>query len=175
MLYMFRTILVHHQEQLYKLYIAFGICRYMPIRLAAHTTTRPMILPLFWNVTQRLEERTALLRGYFSDHESAERRRWPRPSFSGPEHQRSLSIPLQDVRYSSKSVLTTIKLWEHIAENTETLLSAFTCCSAFIRLWGLMWNFRRDLLLTRLAMRFTELTGSGHWRYRAYTVLKDSL
>ena len=24
MLYMFRTILVHHQEQLYKLYIAFG-------------------------------------------------------------------------------------------------------------------------------------------------------
>ena len=29
MLYMFRTILVHHQEQLYKLYIAFGICRYV--------------------------------------------------------------------------------------------------------------------------------------------------
>ena len=28
MLYMFRTILVHHQEQLYKLYVAFGICRY---------------------------------------------------------------------------------------------------------------------------------------------------
>ena len=28
MLYMFRTILVHHQEQLYKLYIGFGICRY---------------------------------------------------------------------------------------------------------------------------------------------------
>ena len=28
MLYMFRTALVHHQEQLYKLYIAFGICRY---------------------------------------------------------------------------------------------------------------------------------------------------
>ena len=27
MLYMFRTVLVHHQEQLYKLYIAFGICR----------------------------------------------------------------------------------------------------------------------------------------------------
>ena len=25
---MFRTILVHHQEQIYKLYIAFGICRY---------------------------------------------------------------------------------------------------------------------------------------------------
>ena len=30
MLYMFRTILVHLQEQLYKLYITFGICRYMP-------------------------------------------------------------------------------------------------------------------------------------------------
>ena len=28
MLYMFRIVLVHHQEQLYKLYIAFGICRY---------------------------------------------------------------------------------------------------------------------------------------------------
>ena len=28
---MFRTVLVHHQEQLYKLYIAFGICRYMPV------------------------------------------------------------------------------------------------------------------------------------------------
>ena len=28
MLYMFRTMLVHHQEQLYKLYISFGICRY---------------------------------------------------------------------------------------------------------------------------------------------------
>ena len=33
-LYMFRTVLVHHQEQLYKLYIAFGICRFMTIRLA---------------------------------------------------------------------------------------------------------------------------------------------
>ena len=29
MLYLFRTLLVHHQEQLYKLYIAFGICRYV--------------------------------------------------------------------------------------------------------------------------------------------------
>ena len=28
MLYMFRTILVHHQEQLYRLYIVFGTCRY---------------------------------------------------------------------------------------------------------------------------------------------------
>ena len=31
MLYMFRTVLVHHQEQLLKLYMAFGICRYMPL------------------------------------------------------------------------------------------------------------------------------------------------
>ena len=28
MLYMFRTVLVHHQEQIHKLYIAFGIYRY---------------------------------------------------------------------------------------------------------------------------------------------------
>ena len=28
MLYMFRPILVHNQEQLYKLYVTFGICRY---------------------------------------------------------------------------------------------------------------------------------------------------
>ena len=28
---MFRTVLVHLQEQLYKLYIAFVICRYMPV------------------------------------------------------------------------------------------------------------------------------------------------
>ena len=44
MLYMFRTILVHLQEQLYKLFIAFGICRYMPVpyvwllRGYSHTT-----------------------------------------------------------------------------------------------------------------------------------------
>ena len=29
MLYVFRTVLVHHQEQLYKLYIAFVMCRYV--------------------------------------------------------------------------------------------------------------------------------------------------
>jgi hypothetical protein len=29
MLYMFWNILVHHQEQLYKLYIAFGTCRHI--------------------------------------------------------------------------------------------------------------------------------------------------
>ena len=34
---MFRTVLVHDQEQLYELYIAFGIRRYMPIRLAVVT------------------------------------------------------------------------------------------------------------------------------------------
>ena len=28
MLCMFRIVLVHHQEQRYKLYIVFGICRY---------------------------------------------------------------------------------------------------------------------------------------------------
>ena len=33
-LYMFRTVLVHHQEQLYKLCITFGVCRYMPVRLS---------------------------------------------------------------------------------------------------------------------------------------------
>ena len=32
MLYMFRTILVHHQEQLYKLYIAYtGISQYIAV------------------------------------------------------------------------------------------------------------------------------------------------
>ena len=41
MLYMFRTILVHHQEQLYKLYIAFGICRYVWLLFGySHTTAR---------------------------------------------------------------------------------------------------------------------------------------
>ena len=37
---MFRTILVHHQEQLYKLYMAFGICRYMQMCGYNHTTAR---------------------------------------------------------------------------------------------------------------------------------------
>ena len=42
MLYMFRTLLVHHQEQLCKLYIAFGICRYVwMLRGYSHTTARP--------------------------------------------------------------------------------------------------------------------------------------
>ena len=42
MLYMFRTILVRHQEQLYKLYIAFGIRRYMLCGYS-HTTARRMV------------------------------------------------------------------------------------------------------------------------------------
>ena len=32
MLYIFRTVLVHHQEHLYKMYIAFGICGYVATR-----------------------------------------------------------------------------------------------------------------------------------------------
>ena len=44
---MFRTILVHLQEQLYELYIAFGICRYMPYVWLlcdySHTTARLMV------------------------------------------------------------------------------------------------------------------------------------
>jgi len=66
------------------------------------------------------------------------------------ETLRSLSIPLREVWYRIKSVLTTMKWWKHSAEVTETQISAFTCCCALIRLWGLVWNFRRDLLLTRV-------------------------
>ena len=40
MFYMFRTILVHHQEQLYELYIAFGICRY---HTSGHATATRMV------------------------------------------------------------------------------------------------------------------------------------
>ena len=44
MLCMFRTILDHHQEQLYKLYIAFGICRYVWLLCGySHTTDRRMV------------------------------------------------------------------------------------------------------------------------------------
>ena len=41
MLYVFRTELVHHEEQLYKLYITFSICRYMPVRLATQQPDVP--------------------------------------------------------------------------------------------------------------------------------------
>ena len=41
---MFRTILVHHQEKLYKLHIAFGICRYVWLLCGySHTTARRMV------------------------------------------------------------------------------------------------------------------------------------
>ena len=44
MLYMFRTILVQHQEQLYKLYIAFGIRQYVwLLSVYSHTTARRMV------------------------------------------------------------------------------------------------------------------------------------
>ena len=44
MLYMFRTILVHHQEQLYKLYIVIGIWRYVWLLCDyIHTTARRMV------------------------------------------------------------------------------------------------------------------------------------
>ena len=46
MLYMFRTVLVHHQEQIYKLYIAFGICRYHTSGCCvAIATQQPDVLP----------------------------------------------------------------------------------------------------------------------------------
>ena len=36
-----RTILIHHQEQLYKLYIAFGICQYVWLLCGySHITAR---------------------------------------------------------------------------------------------------------------------------------------
>ena len=44
MLYMFRTVLVHHQEQLYKLYIAFGICRY--VWLSCRYTKKSFRVPI---------------------------------------------------------------------------------------------------------------------------------
>ena len=49
MLYVFRTVLVHLQEQLYELYIALGICRYMPVPYVwllcgySHTTARRVV------------------------------------------------------------------------------------------------------------------------------------
>ena len=44
MLYMFRTLLVHHQEQLYKLYITFGIFGYVCVLGGySHTTDRRMV------------------------------------------------------------------------------------------------------------------------------------
>ena len=52
MLYMFRTVLVHYQEQLYKLYIAFGICRYVCMLCGySHTTYRRMV-PAYTGIYQ---------------------------------------------------------------------------------------------------------------------------
>jgi hypothetical protein len=47
MLYMFRTVLVHLQERLYTLYIAFGICRYVWL-LCGYSRRFS-----FWNVVSR--------------------------------------------------------------------------------------------------------------------------
>ena len=44
MLYMFRTVLVHHQEQLYKLYIAFGICQYHTCGCCVAIATQQLML-----------------------------------------------------------------------------------------------------------------------------------
>ena len=52
MLYMFRTVLVPQQEQLYKLYIAFGICRYHTSGcLVAIATQRPDV-PAYTGIYQ---------------------------------------------------------------------------------------------------------------------------
>ena len=43
MLYMFRTVFVHHQEQLY---IAIGICRYILIRLVVVLLEEGTVIPV---------------------------------------------------------------------------------------------------------------------------------
>ena len=54
---MFRTVLVHRQEQLYKLYIAFGIFRYVLVPYVwllcdySHTTARRMV-PAYTGIYQ---------------------------------------------------------------------------------------------------------------------------
>ena len=47
---MFRTVLVHHQEQLYKLYIAFGVCRYHTCGYSHTTATR--MVPAYTGIYQ---------------------------------------------------------------------------------------------------------------------------
>ena len=54
MLYMFRTILVHLQEQLYKLYIAFDICRYHTCGCCVAIATRIGIYRHIQNVMYSL-------------------------------------------------------------------------------------------------------------------------
>ena len=47
MLYMFRTILVHLQEQLYELYFVFGICRYVWLLCGYSLTTARSMVPAY--------------------------------------------------------------------------------------------------------------------------------
>ena len=49
---MFRTVLVHHQEQLYKLYIAFGICRYHTSGCCVAIATQQPDVPAFTGIYQ---------------------------------------------------------------------------------------------------------------------------
>ena len=52
MLYMFRTVSVHHQEQLYELYIAFGIHQHVWLLCGySHTRARRMV-PAYTSVYQ---------------------------------------------------------------------------------------------------------------------------
>ena len=52
---MFRTILAHHQEQLYKLYIAFGICRYHTYGCCATIATQQPDVPAYTNCDIHLQ------------------------------------------------------------------------------------------------------------------------
>ena len=52
MLYMFRTILVHLQEQLYKLYISFGICRYHTSGCSVTIATQQPDVPAYTGIYQ---------------------------------------------------------------------------------------------------------------------------
>ena len=52
MLYMFRTILVHLQEQLYKLYIAYGICRFHTSGCCVAIATQQPDVPAYTDIYQ---------------------------------------------------------------------------------------------------------------------------
>ena len=52
MLYMFRTVLVHHQEQLYKLYIALGTCRYHTSGCCVAIATQQPDVPAYTGIYQ---------------------------------------------------------------------------------------------------------------------------
>ena len=47
MLYIFRTVLVHLQEQLYELYITFGICRYHTSGCCVDIATQQSDVPAY--------------------------------------------------------------------------------------------------------------------------------